>query len=293
MRARAPLLPGRAGGRRRPSARSPYCGRTDATCSTAGRHSGRRGRRGQAAPRCGAWVLAVAAAMLDPAGCVELALMVRGPPAERLRCPRSRSQGRPPRLSIRSSGCRGVDEADEPVVRLRRAHARPEVHRPVGRYGRKGQRPRGSVVNLTDPRSRVDEVVDVLKRHPRGEGVCASVREHVTPQSRSRMVPSGCEPTESPKRGGAMCGRKPAVTMVFGRAGDGARTRDIRLGRPTLYQLSYSRVPSDGARNAPRVAAHSPASRCGRVSVGWRGGRVSRRTGTRLTTYVKYIYWWA
>jgi hypothetical protein len=26
------------------------------------------------------------------------------------------------------------------------------------------------------------------------------------------------------------------------KAGDGARTRDLRLGKPTLYQLSYSRV---------------------------------------------------
>lgn len=29
---------------------------------------------------------------------------------------------------------------------------------------------------------------------------------------------------------------------VEGRAGDGIRTRDNRLGRPILYQLSYTRV---------------------------------------------------
>src|SRR4051812_50184955 len=29
---------------------------------------------------------------------------------------------------------------------------------------------------------------------------------------------------------------------AFSEAGDGGRTRDLRLGKPTLYQLSYTRV---------------------------------------------------
>jgi hypothetical protein len=31
-------------------------------------------------------------------------------------------------------------------------------------------------------------------------------------------------------------------------AGDGVRTRDLRLGKPTLYQLSYTRVGAILAR---------------------------------------------
>ena len=30
---------------------------------------------------------------------------------------------------------------------------------------------------------------------------------------------------------------------AYVRAGDGTRTRDIKLGRLALYQLSYSRIP--------------------------------------------------
>ena len=37
---------------------------------------------------------------------------------------------------------------------------------------------------------------------------------------------------------------KPAITGPF-QADDGARTRDLRLGKPTLYQLSYVRVVGD------------------------------------------------
>jgi hypothetical protein len=34
---------------------------------------------------------------------------------------------------------------------------------------------------------------------------------------------------------------KPAVSSEFREADDGGRTRDLRLGKPTLYQLSYVR----------------------------------------------------
>jgi hypothetical protein len=43
----------------------------------------------------------------------------------------------------------------------------------------------------------------------------------------------------------------PLRSRYFVRAGDGARTRDLKLGRLALYQLSYSRIggkPSSGPR---------------------------------------------
>jgi hypothetical protein len=33
------------------------------------------------------------------------------------------------------------------------------------------------------------------------------------------------------------------VWRTLAKAGDGVRTRDLRLGRPSLYQLSYTRAP--------------------------------------------------
>ena len=56
--------------------------------------------------------------------------------------------------------------------------------------------------------------------------------------------------------------RRPELTVG---AGDEIRTRDIQLGRLSLYQLSYSRVP--GGRAA-----------------GWRGGRTWRGRGERIRT---------
>ena len=40
--------------------------------------------------------------------------------------------------------------------------------------------------------------------------------------------------------------------LVFIEADDEARTRDLRLGKPTLYQLSYVRVPRDSRRPLKR-----------------------------------------
>ncbi len=39
--------------------------------------------------------------------------------------------------------------------------------------------------------------------------------------------------------------RKPRRGRAFAEADDGPRTRDLRLGKPTLYQLSYVRVTAD------------------------------------------------
>ena len=63
------------------------------------------------------------------------------------------------------------------------------------------------------------------------------------------------------------------------RAGDGTRTRDIKLGRLALYQLSYSRIPEayrDRPRPTSRVDAavrQSPYSET--VNACSRGGRAS------------------
>jgi hypothetical protein len=41
------------------------------------------------------------------------------------------------------------------------------------------------------------------------------------------------------------CDRQELALQAFIEADDEARTRDLRLGKPTLYQLSYIRVPAD------------------------------------------------
>ncbi len=57
--------------------------------------------------------------------------------------------------------------------------------------------------------------------------------------------------------------RDPASGLVFSRAGDGTRTRDILLGRQTLYQLSYARIRNrlfdytTGADIRPRATGYS------------------------------------
>ena len=45
-----------------------------------------------------------------------------------------------------------------------------------------------------------------------------------------------------------------ALLPFYTRAGDGARTRDIKLGRLALYQLSYSRVSCSLLHTAERTA---------------------------------------
>ena len=45
-------------------------------------------------------------------------------------------------------------------------------------------------------------------------------------------------------------------------AGEGTRTLDLRLGKPTLYQLSYARAPNDssGALKEPSQDARMLAA---------------------------------
>ena len=50
------------------------------------------------------------------------------------------------------------------------------------------------------------------------------------------------------------------VPAWFLGAGDEARTRDLRLGKPTLYQLSYARVPPILLRPPPAHGTFTPAA---------------------------------
>jgi hypothetical protein len=43
----------------------------------------------------------------------------------------------------------------------------------------------------------------------------------------------------------------PSASRAQGRAGNGTRTRDIHLGKVTLYQLSYSRVTKNITNSQP------------------------------------------
>ncbi len=49
--------------------------------------------------------------------------------------------------------------------------------------------------------------------------------------------------------------RKGPISSHFVEADDGSRTRDLRLGKPTLYQLSYVRVVGDFTSQPPTVEA--------------------------------------
>src|SRR5262245_53188365 len=71
-----------------------------------------------------------------------------------------------------------------------------------------------------------------------------------------------CRQVSAPRSAGAL-----GVSAGIGEigAGDGIRTRDIRLGRPTLHQLSYSR--SRCAR-APTVCPRSVAVRAHDIALG-------------------------
>ena len=64
----------------------------------------------------------------------------------------------------------------------------------------------------------------------------------------------------------------PCTCILRPRAGDGARTRDIKLGRLALYQLSYSRDDSPRSCCAAATAAHG-------------GGRIRTFEGLRRQIY--------
>src|SRR5262249_18103725 len=54
-------------------------------------------------------------------------------------------------------------------------------------------------------------------------------------------------------------GEKFCMEAVICGAGDGARTRDALLGKPVLYQLSYSRASNDAMISHPADVSHSPS----------------------------------
>jgi hypothetical protein len=84
-----------------------------------------------------------------------------------------------------------------------------------------------------------------------------------TSQLQMRYTPRPCRP---PKRlPAAIHPPRAAQLAPKGGAGDGTRTRDIQLGKLTLYQLSYSRVRRAASPHAPSGREHS------RALAGWEG----------------------
>ena len=66
--------------------------------------------------------------------------------------------------------------------------------------------------------------------------------------------------------------QNPPLSEGFSKADDGGRTRDLRLGKPTLYQLSYVRAdPSGGLGPASVAVIGGPEVLAQRVAKrGWR-----------------------
>jgi hypothetical protein len=74
-------------------------------------------------------------------------------------------------------------------------------------------------------------------------------------RSPRRMRPT-CD--QSRERSGEARLRRKAARYSDGmQAANGSRTRDLRLGKPTLYQLSYRRADADADPACPRVAGGS------------------------------------
>ena len=68
------------------------------------------------------------------------------------------------------------------------------------------------------------------------------------------------------------------ISSSFYKADDGARTRDLRLGKPTLYQLSYVRKRPGNASDCGMTA---PGRRPADVAGGRAGPRWFATTGAR------------
>ena len=86
-----------------------------------------------------------------------------------------------------------------------------------------------------------------------GRSAACRYRRAAISRTVSRTVPDGprtvsdrFRPTSAHKRSWPQTQEKPRAGGAFRKAGDEARTRDLRLGKPTLYQLSYTR---NGAGN--------------------------------------------
>jgi hypothetical protein len=98
-------------------------------------------------------------------------------------------------------------------------------------------------------------------RRRRGTPVAPNAQPSAPPRSRSRWDtvrtrPLRCrEPTPA----------KPAEIQGFREAGEGTRTLDLRLGKPTLYQLSYAReahrVTVSAVQPEPSCPTHAPNPR--------------------------------
>ena len=114
-----------------------------------------------------------------------------------------------------------------------------------------------------------------LARRPRRNPRASRCRR---PRCRRRR-PKGCDQLDHVARSYvSRTRRKLPLSGSFSRADDGSRTRDLRLGKPTLYQLSYVRAGRSGYQG-PRGAtcARAPPRRAGRAPDGrsrrWPGRR--------------------
>jgi catechol 2,3-dioxygenase-like lactoylglutathione lyase family enzyme len=93
----------------------------------------------------------------------------------------------------------------------------------------------------------IDDVVTRLRSHggelsarSRSTRTSTGSASCVAPRASSSDWPSG---SANPPRV-----RPGAASGFGGEADDGPRTRDLRLGKPTLYQLSYVRAPRQSSR---------------------------------------------
>jgi hypothetical protein len=69
------------------------------------------------------------------------------------------------------------------------------------------------------------------------------------------FMPSGYSIVASSRKRRAACSEEGHVQGLLGRADDGGRTRDLRLGKPALYRLSYVRAAADSSARYVRHVA--------------------------------------
>ena len=169
---------------------------------------------------------------------------------------------------------------------LRGAGARPSSHpgidgtdgagRPVegGVAARPGP-PRTASVLPSTPASQASlaaEPGSVFREETRDQGgVLRRARSKTAPPGRSRHA--SLKLAEQFLRAPRLTANaRPASAGLF-EAGEGTRTLDLRLGKPTLYQLSYAR-----AARSLAVSSEAPRAGNGRATFTWKTDRRSSRS---------------
>ena len=126
------------------------------------------------------------------------------------------------------------------------------VQDPPPRLYRRGEERRGFVrSSRTSTRLNPSQRGDVASRGqpPQERGVGCSLLPAMSPATsapspqRPAMSPDAARPHRLLSAEGAEI---PLLVKPFARADDGSRTRDLRLGKPTLYRLSYVREGAHG-----------------------------------------------